>query len=330
MSSTRPRFAFFGTPEIAVPSLEAVHALGEIAMVIAQPDRPRGRGQKVEPPPVKARALELGIPVTQPTKVRDGALAAQLKALELDAAVVIAYGRILPQDVLSAPRLGCVNVHASLLPRWRGAAPIQWAVASGDPETGVCLMEMDVGLDTGPVFARVATAIGPNETAGELAGRIGPLGASILRDAIPGWLAGQRPSTPQDSKHVTLARMLAKTDAALDFTRTAKAIHDWARGMNPWPGAEAQLDGERLKIHRTIVLEQRGSHGAPGTVLQTQASTDHGPAMTIACGQGVLGLLEVQLPGKRRMTPSELTAGRPIADGTVLTSPSLEPTAERA
>jgi len=328
VTSARPRFAFFGTPEIGVLSLEAIHALGEIALVVAQPDRPRGRGQKVEPPPVKARALELGLPVTQPTKLKDGALAAQLKALALDAAVVIAYGRILPKDVLSAPRRGCVNVHASLLPRWRGAAPIQWAVASGDAETGVCLMEMDVGLDTGPVFAREAMAIGASETAGELATRIGSLGASLLRDALPGWLRGERAAEPQDPEHVTLARMLAKRDAALDFTRSAQAIHDWARGMNPWPGAEAQLEGERLKIHRTVVIERDGTHGAPGTVLSTLASTVAGPAMVIACGQGTLGLLEVQLPGKRRMTPSELLAGRPIATGTMLTPPSDERAAE--
>jgi methionyl-tRNA formyltransferase len=169
----RPRLAFFGTPEIAVPALEACAALGEVVLVVAQPDRPRGRGQKVEAPPVKARALELGLPVRQPTKLKDGVLAAELAALGLDAAVVIAYGRILPRALLAAPRRGCVNIHASLLPRWRGAAPIQWAIASGDPTTGVCLMEMDEGLDTGPVFARAELAIGPDETAGELAPRLG-------------------------------------------------------------------------------------------------------------------------------------------------------------
>lgn len=317
--TARPRFAFFGTPEIAVPSLEAVHALGEIALVVAQPDRPRGRGQKVEPPPVKARALQLGLPVTQPTKLKDGVLAGQLAELKLDAAVVIAYGRILPQAVLSAPRRGCVNVHASLLPRWRGAAPIQWAVASGDPETGVCLMEMDAGLDTGPVFAREVTKIGPYETAGELAARIGPMGASILSRELSPWLAGERPAIPQEPGAVTLARMLEKKDAVLRFDQPAQAVHDWARGMSPWPGAETTLDGQRLKIHRTEVIEQAARHAAPGTITSLACPTAGGePAILVGCGAGSIALLEVQLDGKRRMKASELLAGRSIPTGTVL------------
>lgn len=307
--SSRPRLAFFGTPEIAVPSLEAVAALGDLVLVVAQPDRPRGRGQKVEPPPVKARALELGVPVRQPTKLKDGVLAEELRSLSLDAAVVIAYGRILPQAVLDAPRRGCVNVHASLLPRWRGAAPIQWAVASGDRTTGVCLMEMDAGLDTGPVFARHETAIGPDETAGELASRIGPLGAEILRHDLLPWLAGERPAIAQDAATMTLARMLEKSDAVLRFDRPAQAVHDWARGMNPWPGAETTLDGARMKIHRTAV---RDGSGAPGTVLAT------GDAIVVACAEGAVALTEVQLDGKRRMKASELLAGRAIAVGTRL------------
>ncbi len=321
MSSARPRFAFFGTPEIAVPSLEAVHALGEIALVIAQPDRPKGRGQKVEPPPVKARALSLGLQVTQPTKLKDGALAAQLRSLSLDAAIVIAYGRILPDAVLSAPRRGCVNVHASLLPRWRGAAPIQWAVASGDAETGVCLMEMDAGLDTGPVFAREATTIDPNETAGELAARIGPMGAAILSRELLPWLAGERPATPQDPGAVTLARMLEKKDAILRFDQPAQAVHDWARGMSPWPGAETTLDGQRLKIHRTEVIEEEGQHAAPGTITSVACPTAGGErAILVSCGAGSIAISELQLDGKRRMKASELLAGRPIPIGTKLGS----------
>jgi methionyl-tRNA formyltransferase len=318
----KPRLAFFGTPEIAVPSLMAVHALGELVLVVAQPDRPKGRGQKVEAPPVKARAVELGVPVRQPTKLKDGVLAEELRSLDLDCAVVIAYGRILPKAILSAPRRGCVNVHASLLPRWRGAAPIQWAVASGDERTGISLMEMDEGLDTGPVFFREEIAIGAAETAGELAARIGPLGADCLRAALPRWLAGELPAVPQDGAHMTHARMLEKTDAILDFEKSAQAVHDWARGMNPWPGAETTLDGQRLKIHRTEVVESEGQHGAPGTVFTTQCPTSTGElGILVTCGHGSLALLEVQPEGKRRMKASEFVAGRPIPSGTVLGSP---------
>lgn len=326
MSGTgrRPRIAFFGTPEIAVPSLNAVAELGELVLVVAQPDRPKGRGQKVEPPPVKARALELGVPVRQPTKLKDGVLAEELRALELDCAVVIAYGRILPKAILSAPRRGCVNVHASLLPRWRGAAPIQWAVASGDPTTGICLMEMDEGLDTGPVFFREEIPIGPSETAGELAARIGPLGAASLKEALLPWLAGELPAAAQDEARMTHARMLEKTDAILDFNKSARAVHDWARGMNPWPGAETTLEGMRLKIHRTEVMEEEGQHGAPGTVTTTTCPTSTGElGILVTCGAGSLALLEVQPEGKRRMKASEFVVGRPISSGTVLNHPAL-------
>lgn len=318
MAGRRPRLAFFGTPEIALPSLEAAAALGDVALVVAQPDRPRGRGQKVEPPPVKARALELGLPVSQPTKLKDGVLAAELRALELDAAVVIAYGRILPPAVLTAPRRGCVNIHASLLPRWRGAAPIQWAIASGDVVTGVCLMEMEAGLDTGPVFARAETSIGEDETAGELAPRLGLLGASLLGETLGSWLAGERPAVPQDPAGVTVARMLEKTDAVLRFSEPARAVHDWARGMSPWPGAETTLGGERLKVHRTHVVRKDGADAAPGTVLSTQHAVNGEPSVLVACGAGALALVELQLEGKRRMKARELLAGRPIPIGTVL------------
>jgi methionyl-tRNA formyltransferase len=318
----RPRLAFFGTPEIAVPALEACAALGEVVLVVAQPDRPRGRGQKVEAPPVKARALELGLPVRQPTKLKDGVLAAELAALGLDAAVVIAYGRILPRALLAAPRRGCVNIHASLLPRWRGAAPIQWAIASGDPTTGVCLMEMDEGLDTGPVFARAELAIGPDETAGELAPRLGRLGAELLGRELPAWLVGQRPAVPQDPALVTHARMLEKADAQLDFAQPAQAVHDWARGMSPWPGAETVLEGERLKVHRTAVVETDGALGAPGVVLDPSHPLPGGETgLLVACARGALALVELQLEGKRRMKARELLQGRPISAGVRLGAP---------
>jgi len=318
----RPRLAFFGTPEIAVPALEVCAALGEVALVVAQPDRPRGRGQKVEPPPVKARALELGLPVQQPTKLKDGVLAAELAGLGLDAAVVIAYGRILPPAVLAAPRRGCVNIHASLLPRWRGAAPIQWAIASGDPVTGVCLMEMDEGLDTGPVFARQELPIGPDETAGELAPRLGRIGAELLGRALPEWLGGRLTAAPQDPAQVTHARMLEKADAQLDFARDAPAVHDWARGMSPWPGAETSIDGERLKVHRSAVVAADGALGAPGVVLDPACPLPGGETgLLVACARGALALVELQLEGKRRMKARELLQGRPILAGARLGAP---------
>ena len=223
---TRPRALFFGTPEFAVPCLDALVAIADVVRVVSQPDRPSGRGLALTPTPVKARATALGIPVMQPTKVKPPELHAELRALEADVAVVVAYGRILPAGILTAPRRGCVNVHASLLPRWRGAAPIQWAVASGDRETGVCLMEMDEGLDTGPVFARAVTAIGADETAGELFARLSREGAALLQRELPRWLAGELRAEAQVGEP-TIARLLEKRDGEIDFAWDAQ------RGIDP-------------------------------------------------------------------------------------------------
>jgi methionyl-tRNA formyltransferase len=307
---TRPRAIFFGTPEIAVPSLEALASIADVVRVVSQPDRPTGRGNKIAPTPVHAAADRLRLPVMQPTKVRTPEFAAELRALEADVAIVIAYGRILTKAVLDAPRLGCLNLHASLLPRWRGAAPIQWAVLSGDRETGVCLMQMDEGLDTGPVLARNTRTIGPDETSGELFGELGRDAAALLAEQLPRFLRGELSPVPQPSEGVTLARMLEKTDARVDFTLPAQAVHDRVRGLSPWPGAETRALGQRVKIHVTRVVHREGVRGEPGTLV---AIGDAG--LQVACGAGSVRLVELQLEGKKRAAAHEVANGLRLAIG---------------
>lgn len=298
------RAIFFGTPQLAVPSLEAVHELADVVRVISQPDRPAGRGMKLRPPPVKARALELGLPVEQPKKVRTDDFAASLRELEADVAVVVAYGRILPRAVLDAPRRGCVNVHASLLPRWRGAGPIQWAIVHGDEETGVCLMQMDEGMDTGPVIACERTPIERDETAAELGARLAAMGAGLLTAKLPAWVAGELEATPQDDSGATLAPLLQKADGRLDWRKSAREVHDRVRGLYPWPGAFTEVDGAVVKIHRTEVRSEAGSGTEPGEVLAV------GPdGIEIACGRGTVAILELQLEGKRRSSARDFLAG---------------------
>jgi methionyl-tRNA formyltransferase len=312
MTMTKPRAMFFGTPEIARVCLDAVVEICDVVRVVAQPDKPSGRGQELKAPPVKVRALELGIPVDQPTKIKPPEVAAAWKALEVDVAVVVAYGRILPKAVLEAPRRGCVNVHASLLPRWRGAAPIQWSVVSGDASTGLCLMEMDEGLDTGPVFARMETPIAPNETSGELFERLSAMGGDILRRDLLPWLHGQRPALPQEGE-ATYARMLEKKDALLDFHASAQAVHDKARGLHPWPGAETTLMGQRLKVHVTRVLETSGKHGPAGSIVRISER-----GLEVACGEGLVGIVEGQLEGKKRVRAQDLANGLRLVPGALL------------
>jgi methionyl-tRNA formyltransferase len=321
---TRPRAIFFGTPEMAVPALDALVELCDVPLVVTQPDRPRGRGLRSVPTPVKARALDHGLEVVQPTKVRAPEFAESLRALRADVGVVIAYGRILPRGILDAPHLGCVNLHASLLPRWRGAAPVQWAVASGDTETGVCLMQMDEGLDTGPVLACRATPIGSDETAGEVTQRLARLAADVLRAELPAFLAGALVPMLQDEARATYARVLEKADGRLDFARPVRAVHDHARGMTPWPGAFTTLpNGSTLKVHRTRVLADTAPLGpdgrppSPGTVVVADARG----GLAVACAPGILALEEVQLEGKKRVSGRDFVAGRGVAAGAILGAP---------
>ncbi len=306
----RPRAIFFGTPAFAVPCLVALTEVADVALVVCQPDRPAGRGLKLRPPPTKELALARGIPVLQPTKVRTASFAGELAALEADVGVVVAYGRILPRAVLDAPRLGCVNVHASLLPRWRGAAPIQWAVVHGDAETGVCLMQMDEGMDTGPVLSCDRTPIDPDETAGELSERLAALGAALLSRDLDAFVGGRLEPRPQDEAGATRAPLLRKADGRVDFRASARAVHDRVRGMTPWPGAFAHIDGARVKIHRTHVVVDEGGRGAPGEIVRADR---HG--IEVACGRGTVAIDELQLEGKRRVAAGQLLAARSWTEG---------------
>jgi methionyl-tRNA formyltransferase len=313
----RAKAAFLGTPEFAVPCLAALLEVADVELVVTQPDKPQGRGLQLEPPPVKAFAQQRGLRVVQPDKARDGLLRDTLRAAEVDLALVVAYGKILPADVLSAPRRGCLNVHGSLLPRWRGAAPIQWAIVSGDEQTGVCLMQMDVGMDTGPVLARRLTPISENETAGELFARLSILSASLVREELPRFMRGELTPESQPSEGVTHARMVQKSDGALDFAVSAQAVHDRARGFYPWPGAYTALAGRRIKVHRMRVVARSGKHGAPGAVV----ATGH-DGIVIACGEGAVRIEELQLDGKKRVTAQAFLAGYPLAVGARFAAPT--------
>ncbi|MCC7538718.1 MAG: methionyl-tRNA formyltransferase [Deltaproteobacteria bacterium] len=308
-----PRAVFFGTPDFAVPSLRALAETLDVVAVVCRPDRPKGRGLETSPPPVKVEALARGIDVRQPDGVKDPAFAAWLRDLSLDVAVVAAYGHIVPAAVLEAPRLGCVNVHASLLPRWRGAAPVQWAVISGDAETGVCLMQMDVGMDTGAVLARRTSPIGPDETAGEVLARVAILGGELVRAEIPALLEGRLVPEPQDPSLATKAPRLLKEHGAIDFAKPARAVHDLVRGVHPWPGAFTGLGVRMLKVHRTRVVDESGLRGAPGEVLAADA---HG--LVVACGSGSVALIELQLEGRKRLQVGEFLAGHPVRRGAIL------------
>jgi methionyl-tRNA formyltransferase len=290
------RLVFAGTPEFARPCLRAAAERGETLAVYTQPDRPAGRGRGLAASPVKLAALELGLEVRQPESLKSPEVQAALRALQPDLMIVVAYGLILPQAVLDIPRHGCWNVHASLLPRWRGAAPIQRAIEAGDSETGVCLMQMERGLDTGPVLLSQSTPIGPEDTGGSLHDRLAALGAQVLRDGLALLRAGLR-AIPQvqPAEGVSYARKLEKSEAVLDFTRPAIELARRVRAFHPWPVCETVHDGERLRVHRAAALPGATS-AAPGSVLR------RGPeGIDLACGDGTLRLLEVQREGGRAM-----------------------------
>lgn len=304
------RAIFFGSPEFAVPSLEVLHQIADVVAVLCQPDRPAGRGLSRRAPAVKERALELGLEVWQPKKVRTAEFAQRLVSLEADVGVVAAYGRILPEAVLCAPRLGCVNVHASVLPRWRGAAPIQWAIAHGDEETGVTLMQMDEGMDTGPILAVEVTAIMPNENAAALGKRLAKLGAALLREQLPRYVAGALTPRPQSDAEATMAPILKKDHGQIHWDKPASQVHNHVRAMNPWPGAFSDIDGRRLKIHRAHALTLDPSGAPPGQVVALD-----GDCVLVACGTGVLAIEELQEAGRKRVDARAFIAGRGIAVG---------------
>ena len=300
------RLVFAGTPEFAVPALRVAAMLGDLVGVYTQPDRPAGRGRQLAPSPVKVEALARQIPVFQPETLRDKATRAELAALQPDLMIVVAYGLLLPASVLAIPRLGCWNIHASLLPRWRGAAPIQRAIEAGDTETGVDLMLMEKGLDTGPVLRELRTPITPEDTGGTLHDRLAQLGAQVLEDALKLLGAGIRPvPQPQPAEGATYARKIDKAEARLDFARPAVELARRVRAFHPWPVCEAEIAGERLRIHAAQALPV-DHHAAPGTLL---AATRDG--VDIACGDGVLRLHTVQREGGRPIAAADWLNARP-------------------
>ena len=298
------RIVFAGTPEFAVPCLRAAAERAEVVAVYTQPDRPAGRGRALTPSPVKREALQRGIPVLQPEHFKAAVSKQALRALKPDLMVVVAYGLILPQSVLDIPEHGCWNVHASLLPRWRGAAPIQRAIEAGDTRTGVCLMQMEKGLDTGPVLLSQAIDIGAQETGGQLHDRLAALGAQVLADGL-GLLRAtiQLPPRPQPEEGVTYARKIEKAEARLDWQRTASVLADKVRAFNPWPMAEAILAGERVRIHGAIALDE--AHGQqPGSVLRAGRE-----GIDVACGEGVLRIRVLQRDGGKAITAADALNG---------------------
>ena len=302
---------FYGTPEFAVPTLEALLERHEVIAAVTQPDRPAGRGQRVSASAVKQRAAAAGVPVLQPGRVRDPEWPERLSQLGAEIAVVVAFGQILPKAVLDAPRRGSINVHASLLPRYRGAAPIAWAIIRGETETGITTFQMDPGMDTGAMLLREATAIGSDETAGELAARLSRLGAAVLLRTLDG--LDRLVPEPQDGALATLAPRLKKEDGWLRFAAPAPALVDRVRGCNPWPGAAAMTPAGRLLIWRAVAQADAGGQ-APGTLVRTGAG-----AVAIATGAGALLPLEVQPDNRRAMAWEDFLRGARLGPGARLT-----------
>lgn len=313
------RVVFMGSPEFAVPCLRALAGAHEVALVVSQPDKPAGRGSQLTAPAVKVAALELGLPVIQPRSAKTGELRDALVASGAELAVVVAYGKILPQAVLEALPRGCINVHASILPRYRGAAPVQWAVIDGAAETAVDIMQLDVGMDTGPVLLERRVAIEPEETSGELLARLAPLGAAACLEAIGQMIAGTSVATTQDHAAATHAPMLTKADGLIDFTQPARVVAARIRGVDPWPGAQAVHRGQLVKLFRAIARPQAEA-SPPGTVLAIDAAGLH-----VACGEGAVVIRDIQAPGRKRLAVAQFAAGRGIAVGDVLSRPVIEP-----
>jgi len=293
------KLVFMGTPDFAVPVLQALAVAHEVVAVYCQPPRPAGRGKKDRPSPVQAAAGALGLPVRHPVSLRDAGVQAAFAALNADAAVVVAYGLILPAAVLAAPKRGCLNVHASLLPRWRGAAPVQRAILAGDAETGICIMQMDAGLDTGPVLLRQALAIGGDETAADLLARLSALGAAMILQALadPSLVPVAQ---PEDG--ATYAAKIDKAEARVDWTRPAVAVARQVRALAPFPGAWCLVSGERLKL---LGCRPVAGQGIPGAVLGGLAEG----SLVVACGEGAVEITLAQRAGKRPMAAAELLRG---------------------
>ena len=298
------RLIFMGTPDFAVPSLQKLIDCGhEVCGVFTQPDKPKNRGMKLQASPVKEYALSENIPVFQPVKLRDGTALACIRELDPELIVVAAYGRILPEDILAYPRYGCINVHSSLLPKYRGAAPIQWTVLNGDKTAGVTTMFMAEGMDTGDMLLKAETPVGEEETSGQLFDRLKDLGAQLLIETLEKLEQGALTPIPQEEAQATHAPMLSKELSLVDWTKPAQQVHDLIRGLNPWPSAVSYLDGKKLKLHASRVRE--GS-GQPGKAFVQEG------ALLVYCGQGALELTELQTENGKRMDGKSYLLGHPL------------------
>ena len=299
------RVVFMGTPDIAATCLKKIIADGfEVVAVYTQPDRPKGRGMKLVQSPVKELALQQGLPVFQPESFRDDDAVEQLRALRPDVVAVVAYGRILPQRVLDIPRLGCVNIHASILPAYRGSAPYQWAVLDGCAETGVTAQFMSKGVDEGDIIDVAKTDIGENETAGQLLERLAVLGAALLSKVLTRFTRENVVAVPQNNAEASFAPMLDKSICPIDWSKTARQIHNQVRGLHPWPVATMELKGQRFKIHETRVLDRSG---APGEILELTKT-----GLVIACGEGAVEIRQLQAEGGKRMAAPDYVRGHPL------------------
>ena len=309
------RIVFFGTPEFAVPTLDALlRSSHQVVGVVTQPDRPRGRGHKTSPSPVKARALDASLPVLQPERLKDEAFLADLAEMRADLGVVAAYGRILTDAVLAVPRLGLINVHASLLPKYRGAAPVHRAIMNGERETGVTIMRVVKALDAGPMLAKTTRPIGPDETSEDVERDLASDGAVLLAAVVDDLAAGRARETLQDDASATYAHRLTKADSAIDWNWTADRVHDVVRGLHPWPHAATFLRGRRLILLRSAASSDLAG-AAPGTVVAARADD-----LIVAAGSGRVRLIEIQAEGKRPMSAREFLAGHSVAPGDRLTA----------
>jgi len=303
------RLIFLGTPEFAVPSLQALLDAGEeVAAVLSQPDRPRGRGQRVSPSPVKQLAQSRGLKVLQPLRLKDPEFLQSLAALEPELMIVVAYGRILPREMLALPSVGCLNVHASLLPRYRGAAPINWALIRGDRETGVTIQWLGFEVDTGPIFLQERLTIGPEDNAGTVSARLAERGAALLVKALEMLRRGEAVKLPQADVGVTMAPPIAPEMRRLDWQQSAREVAGWIRGLDPAPGAFTLWQGRRLKLFGARIKKSGGRRAAPGTVLEL----DDSGGLEIACGEGSITVAALQLAGHRRSPAPDFLRGQPL------------------
>ncbi len=313
------RIVFMGTPDFSVPALRALVRAGhELAAVVTQPDKPKGRGHEMQMPPVKLAARELGIPVYQPARVREPAFVETLRELKPEAIVVIAFGQILPKAILSIPPLGCINIHASLLPRYRGAAPIQWAIIDGETETGVTTMMMDAGLDTGDMLERVAVPIAEKETGGSLHDKLSAAGADLILTTLAKAEAGTLVRTPQSDADSCYAKLLTKSLGEIDWSRSAEAIERLIRGLNPWPSAYTHWNGRTLKLWAADVIREDAPELAGASLSAGRIALADKHRLVIGCGRDGLLVKELQLEGKKRMRTEEFLRGCPLQAGTML------------